>query len=307
MTFVIARRFDARIVLLADTKISDPNATGRFDPEAGVSRDRSIYANNYVPGRLKAFPLSLRLSIGYAGRSNAALEVIRSIADTLDTMNDLAGVLAALREASAAGEIEFLVASHIAGPQIFKIWDGRVSGDQSTHWIGDGAISPVLTAAIARTESRLEALHGAAPSHASSEEACFVSGWSDLLLRSPALRGEVGGIPISLLASPYGHCFNASAGVYSPDAVHYGDGRTENADGEPVEASYGQYGFTLLPGDRRGAAVLGLWLDQTGLGYMYDPLANNEAICLSGSSREALGRAISKRASALGGILESEI
>lgn len=306
MTFVIARRFDARIVLLADTKISDPDATGRFDPEAGV-RDRSIYANNYVPGRLKAFPLSRRLSIGYAGRSNAALGVIRDIARTLDTEKDLVGVLEALRKASGTREIEFLVASHIAEPQIFKVWDGRVSGDQSTHWIGDGAISLLLNAAIASSEDRLEALRTAPPSYVSFEESCFVGAWNDLLLRSPTLGGEVGGVPIHLLASPYGHCFPQSVGVYSPDVIRYSDGRAENADGEPVEASYGQYGFALLPGDRRGAAVLGLWLEQTGLGYMYDPLERYEAICLSGSSREAVAQAVSERASALGGILESEI
>ena len=185
MTYVAARRFGDRIVMIADTKITN---------ETGVSRAGHDQINDYLPGRLKAFPLSLRVSIGYAGLSDRALTVIRGISACPGASENLHVLLEILRVDSADGHTDYIVVSHVNGPEIFKVRDGVLAPNQAAHWIGDGAVAGLHTAAIEEERTReREALSrnlpGASmlPAFGDAEERLFTNAWTDLLLSSPTL------------------------------------------------------------------------------------------------------------------------
>lgn len=275
MTFVAAQKFNQRIILIADTKVTD--CTGITRPNREVVR-----ANNYVPGRLKAFPITSKISVGYAGLSAQALDTIRQIKEDLDTEDDLANVLRMLKDGSSSGKVEFLVTSHVHGPQIFKISNDSISADQEFHWIGDSEIAPLLTKSIEAMvvqEQRAvsQEQRTLSDEYGTPEEWRLIRAWMDLLLKAPTLTDLVGGLPVILLCSPYGHCFQATAGAYNPGPIRIdGGGTITNKDGLRTGGLNGQYSFSFVGGPTRGTSILGVWLRESQTGYVYAPLVADE-------------------------------
>jgi len=279
MTFVAARRFDQRIIIIADTKITDPG---------GIHRPGSstVRVHNCIPGRLKAFPLNTKISIGYAGLSSLALDSIRSLARKEAVENDLDAILKALANDSADGQVDFLVVSHLNGPEIFKIRNGNISADQESHWIGDSGIARLLQTSI--DEQAVLLADAQVP-----EEVIFTQAWANILLTAPSLTDAVGGLPVSVLCSPLGHCFNIQAGAYNPETVVIGGDN---------DGLYGQYSFSFVEDGMRGAPVLGVWLAEIGIGYLYDPLSSDEPKLCRLKTIDELSKLSALRAEELGGV-----
>ena len=297
MTFIMAQRFGKRILLLADTKISDPS---------GVLRraERLPHAHNYVPGRLKIFPLNLYLSVGYAGRSGKALNDLRALKKSLDDGATLSHCLQVLRSSSAAGDIDYLLISHVEGAEIYKIANGSVAFGQTVQWIGDAEIAVLLQSAVQSARGLREASGWGwdfDPEYGTVEEHDLSAAWTNLLLSAPTLTPSVGGIPIRLLGSPYGHSFANIAGVYNPSTFIMTSNGITDEGGRPVNPLDSQYGFSFLGGAERGAPVAGLWLQESGGAYLYDPITNDEAIFLRGCDDQGLATKLKERALKLGG------
>ena len=277
MTFVFAKRFGDRIIMFADTKISDPAGVTRTSAERRMG--------NAVPGRLKVFPLGTNVSVGYAGKSGAALAAIRKL-PSCRTYRAIDEVREMLRQASGEHDTDFLLVSHIGKTRLLKIQSGMVSADQDFHWIRHPAASEELIRSIEeqREAMRRQIDNGYMRDHRArelirirSEEILIHNAWSRLLLMSPDLLPGVGGIPICLEASAEAHYFPGAAGAYNPEPVTIdSEGRHYGADGE-IEPRYGQWSYTLVSGPHSGVPVLGLWLQEAGVGFVYDPLKCEEA------------------------------
>lgn len=100
MTIVLAQKFGERIIILADTMISDSN-----------TEKPSI-----IPGRLKAIVISKKLSIAYAGHANQCHDVALKCYSLARKNGQLNEILEFLRLSSAPNnyevEMEFIVAAH---------------------------------------------------------------------------------------------------------------------------------------------------------------------------------------------------
>ena len=131
---------------MADTAIGDSSGVSR--------RAGAIRAYDYIPGRLKAFPLSNRVSVAYAGRSEPALDAIGAVVAQGYVEANLAGAVEILRSATTGGEVEFLLAAHIDEPCIHKCWDGMVSLGQTRYFIGNPDIVPELVNEIISATER---------------------------------------------------------------------------------------------------------------------------------------------------------
>jgi hypothetical protein len=302
MTFVAARRFNRRIVMIADTKITNKSGIVRRNLQG-------VHINNYVPGRLKIFPLSLNVSVGYAGKADQAIDFLREVSTKYDVISDASKLCDALKGVSVPICTEFIVVSHIEKPAIFKISNGRVSEDQEMHWIGDRRVASLLSGAISELSEQLGDQMDHLKASLSNEfgnlgESMFVRAWSNLLLQAPMLNEIVGGLPIVLLGSPYGHCFEASAGAYGPDAIMINsDGRVTNERGEAVDPLVGQYSYSFVDGAARGAAVLGVSLREAGRSYLYDPLVADEPLPITNVPLDKMYEFVTAHALQRGGVL----
>jgi hypothetical protein len=300
MTLVAARKCGDRILMVSDTKLTRSEGTIRSG-----SGDQRIH--DYIPGCLKSLVLSLKLSVGYAGISAKAIRTIRALTHEIDCSLDLAGALEFLRFASTDGTTDFIVASHIDGSQILKVRDGYVSGDQDFHWIGDQEACSLFLASIEeqREQHSRTIMHPDDRAQVAKfyEESCFRGGWSNLLMKSPALTQSVGGIPIDMLCSSSGHCYQGGAGAVNTTAIQItADGRWLGPDGQEVPQFYGQYGYSLVGSALRGAPVLGVWLQETCTGYLYDPIGSDLPERMSPTTIKALQEEVLRRSKLLGGI-----
>ena len=75
------------------------------------------------------------------------------------------------------------------------------------------------------------------------------------------LTGSVGGIPIAILGSPYGHDFLNSAGAYNPGTFTLSPEGVKGEDGRLIDPLLTQYSYSLVGSAERGAPVLGLWVN----------------------------------------------
>lgn len=258
MTIVVARRFGERICVLADTMISDPN-----QPRP-----------NIIPGQLKAIVISLTISIAYAGSVVLGIKAARDCRSAVLKGAGLAEIIGILRGHSEDGHCEFLVASHESGAQIFKIRNGAQTAAQDQHWIGDSAalarhdeISRIVDDAMANTLRGNPSL-----TDVRTDESRFISAFTQLFLTSPQVTTCVGGLAVTLLGSPSGHCYQQHAGSYSPGVVMIGGPPRPS----PPPCGGETYSYNFLESNHRGVAIAGAFLEQARVGYIYNPLVSDE-------------------------------
>lgn len=296
MTFVAARTFPKRTLVISDTRLTDPSGSLR-------SGDGRHQIDNCIPGQVKIVPLNSRLSIAYAGSIIRALDAIRHVASS--GHDDDVEVCNSLRLVSLNGDVEFLIVSHLSGSaKVIKAANGVLSLHQDIHWIGDPSVTALLTSEIFKTKEQGKPFRAKMfaqdPEDDQWEEWSFGRGWSNLLLQSPKLVPGVGGIPIVLNAIVAGHHYHISAGaVIGEDVSVYGDGRWVNSSGVAVEPLYGQYSYSIVTSGIDGTAVVGVWLQEIGTGYLYLPLDQDEPITLKGGSIDVLAAAVKENASRL--------
>lgn len=249
MTFVIARRFGDRIVMAADTMISS-------DQEARP---------DIIPGRLKIIILNQFVTAAYAGAANQGIDAIRAAKIALDAGGGLDRVACILRDATInhANRLEFILASHLDGASLKRIWNGVISENLSRTSIGTRHL-----------EDQLDHIAASAPKHAlpirSDEENAFHFALGQLF--SGVLIAEgVGGFHVLMQGTPYGHCYLSHAGATAWDRINIGEPVTAQQL-EDRRTGMTQWAYQVMGPSPYGVAVLGAAVPDAGTGYIYAPL-----------------------------------
>ncbi|MEH0198523.1 hypothetical protein V7S57_13655 [Caulobacter sp. CCNWLY153] len=258
MTVGIGRKFGRRISLLTDTMISD-SAVGKRDA---------------FPGRLKGIILSPYVSVAYAGHADPALSAIRQARKQLlssGEVSEVANVLAGACTTSGA-DVEFILAFHRDGePFLHKITARGISGDVENCFIGD---PDVVRKVLAEEPNQ--------PGYDNPEwgvqaaEIQFNGAFFRLFSDAGSLVNDtVGGFPISLLGSPYGHIYQGQTLSMAWDPIHTATGITPAQQRAQLTGATA-FNYSVVGGSLRGVAVIGVALPQAGLGFVYSPLSADD-------------------------------
>jgi hypothetical protein len=124
---------------------------------------------------------------------------------------------------------------------------------------------------LVEVEASLPALVGYVPNGIMSlEENTFRRAIHEVLF-DPAKHavGGVGGFLVELLGSPYGHCYGGCSTVKWSDTTHFPPGLTAQQLADRASGMT-MFGYNVMSSER-GAPVLGIFMDQIGLGYIYRP------------------------------------
>lgn len=253
MTLVAARRFGDRVIVISDTMISDKNSARR----------------NVLPGRLKSVVIDWHLSIAFAGPANAGIDAIRKangLFKATRNLNELLNYLIAesKREPDCDNRCDFIVSSHIHGPSLYKIWDGRISSEQHFQWIGQKH----LMVGLAEAPDEISFFN------AFSQNAGVAAG--------NASQG-VGGIFVVQLGSPYGHCYVTHASTICFDEIVVPPGITEQQQADRASGMT-EYNYNCQATLDRGVAVVSAFIKQAQTGYIYAPLLQDDPIIIHPAS-----------------------
>lgn len=254
MTIVVAKKFENRICVMSDTMITDK----------GSAR------NNIIPGRLKSIVINSWLTISYAGLSTQAIDAIRNInkGKNISTKSSIDY----LKQVSLDhfGELDFIICSHESDPKIIKIYNGQVFQGANTYWIG--------TFNAAREFSKIEipiAESMSLPDSISLEEMKFKNSFFQFM-REHNCDG-IGGAIIDCLCSPYGHCYNTHAEAFSWDTICIGNDNPIEREEKNKTGMY-HYEYHVYSTSKRGQPIVGFYLNQAKVGFIYDPIHYDEAM-----------------------------
>ncbi|MEZ5998889.1 MAG: hypothetical protein R3B98_09370 [Hyphomonas sp.] len=259
MTIGIGRKFGRRMVIATDTMITDKDE-GRADS---------------IPGRLKGIVLSPCVSVAYAGDADPALFAIRRAHQRLTETGNIEEVAAILVNASSRADIdvEFILAFHESGlPSLHKISALGISDDLDNCFIGDAqVVRDVLNGEQSQSAQAFPNLG------IEGEEIRFHSAFHALFTdRGTQINRGVGGLPITVIASPYGHTYQGHAISVAWDTIDLAVGITPE---QHVRQRAGETAWTynVIDGSLRGVAVVGVALPQAGLGFVYSPISRDDA------------------------------
>lgn len=250
MTLIMARQLGDRIIMHSDSMISDPNA-----PRSDI-----------IPGQLKAIVLTPQLSVAYAGLVQKALPTIREARRMARQGTTLRDVVEYLRQATIAhsGAVDFLVAAHYDEPVLYKIWRGNLaSGADHPYWIGNRTTASAVQRAM--QEQQVPADREWAEQEEFRSSLAFTN-----VIRESKIPG-VGGFSFNLLGSPEGHCYQDEAGYFGWDRVNVSDINTPEYQ-HFIMTGTAHYLYNTIAPTQRGAGVVGAFLWQANLGFIYSPL-----------------------------------
>lgn len=250
MTIVAAMKSGDRICVMSDTMISD----------RGLARD------NVIPGRLKTIVVTKWLTISYAGLSTQAIDVIRSIYHSRGITTDVAleSLVGASRE---FGDMDFLVCSHEQKPRLCKIANGSLIEGAKAYWIGDSQVASEL-AKVPMPNTDVDSL----PDFISPDEVSFRNAFNTFM-RGNRSAG-VGGAVIDCLCSPNGHCYNTHAGVFSWETIDLAknDAGEQRRREQRNKTGISHYEYHVSSTSARGQGIVGFYLNQGKVGFIYDPI-----------------------------------
>ncbi len=255
MTFVAAKRFGERIIVISDTMISD--LTGTKD--------------NIIPGALKSVVLNLHMTVAYAGLADQGLDAIIRARRSLEGGGNTSGVEKILAEATQKhfGMLEFIVVSHGDGVNLKRIWDGNISSNLDQTCIGQ---RDLLSAILAQ--------EGAAQlsiiPHPFEDEVPFSTAFRKLF-NGIYVSDGVGGFGITTICSPYGHCYSNYGGVSTWDVVSIRQGVTEEQLADRRSGKT-QWSYNINGAKLRGVGVVGALIPDAGIGYIYAPITGGGPI-----------------------------
>lgn len=260
MTIVAAIKFDERICVMSDTMISD----------------REQVRDNIIPGRLKSIVINEWLTVSYAGLSTQAIDAIRTIKNyqsvtTRDSVDFLLDI-----SASFPNDLDFIVCSHETEARLIKISNGRLMEGANAYWIGSSQAASELSRVLIRN-AKFESL----PEYMSAEEIEFKNAFNTYM-RENTCEG-IGGAVIDCLCSPYGHCYNSHTGAFSWDTVILGMEIREDLNRRKNTGTY-HYEYHVLSPSVRGQGIVGFYLDQAQIGFIYDPINHDDAMKIEGAS-----------------------
>jgi hypothetical protein len=255
VTIAIARRFGERILIAADTTITD-----------AVRQD-------ILPGRLKAIVLSPTVSVAYAGHADPALHAVREARRQLQITGRPDRARATLEAAARRPDIdvEFIWATHAGGQaSLRKIGRAGATDELDACFIGDSA--------VVKDVREVELLQRADPVPdygITADELRFWGAFTRLYGdRGVQIRAGVGGLPICLLASPLGHTYQGVTGASVWDPLDLSVGLTP---GQIAARKTGEtaWNYAVISSRWRGVAVIGAAFEQLALGYVYSPLEDD--------------------------------
>lgn len=254
MTIVAAKKFSDRICVLSDTMITDREGT----------------RNNIIPGRLKSIVVNEWLTVSYAGLSIQAIDAVRRLynEDSISTEFAIRFLLKVSRYHE--GALDFIVCSHEEATRLVKISDGQKYEGADVYWIGN------LKAAsdLSKMEPSVQSSDNL-PDYISANEPAFKTVFHDYM-RVNRCEG-IGGAIIDCLCSPYGHCYITHAAAFSWDTINLGQD-------DPVERKIQNktgiyhYEYHVSSTVARGQAIVGFYLNQISIGFIYDPIHCDEAM-----------------------------
>ncbi len=257
MTIGIGRKFGRRIILLTDTMISDAQSVG-FDA---------------IPGRLKGIVLSPTVSVAYAGHADPAIYAIRQAKLTLIETSDPQAAAKILQNACLQQdhEVEFIIAFHENGnPHLHKITKRGISLDLDACFVGDAMVAN----AIIEIEQNTHLRSDIRPEIEQSEYR-FVDAFHALFqTQGIAIKKAVGGFPITLLASPFGHTYSNESHSLAWDMIDLSRGITPEQH-QAQHSGETAWIYNLVGVGKRGVAIVGAALPQAGLGLIYRPLIDD--------------------------------
>jgi hypothetical protein len=283
MTLVVAAQFGSRIIVFSDTMISN----------------KSI-GNDIIPGRLKSIVINGTLSVSYSGNVDIALDSVRRICKELPKYKDIKDVIDLLIRTSTNFSCDFIVATHLPEPCLIKIADGKMSTGGNRYWIGN----PEPIRRLAEIEAALPIPIGYVQNPIQSlEESTFRRAIQETLF-DPAQHaaGGVGGFLIEILGSPYGHCYGSHATVKWFDTTHFPPGITARQLADRASGMT-MFGYNVISAAERGVPVMGIFIDQIGIGYIYRPTEQDSPDKLYPCTLEQITDLVGRRARGMGGFL----
>lgn len=254
MTIVAAMKFSDRICVLSDTMISDKGGT----------------RHNIIPGRLKSIVLNHWLTISYAGLSTQATDAVRELYKKENVTTEAA--IQYLVEVSRiySGDIDFILCSHEQSARMVKISNGQAFEGGNIYWIGSTQAASELSK-IKLPNTDYEKL----PDYVSVNEMVFRNAFHNFM-RTNRCEG-VGGAIIDCLCSPYGHCYNTHAGAFSWDTIVLGKDDQDQREIMNKTGLY-HYEYNVCSTSARGQGIVGFYLGQSRIGFIYDPIHYDEAM-----------------------------
>ncbi len=101
----------------------------------------------------------------------------------------------------------------------------------------------------------------------------------------------VGGATIDCLCSPFGHCYNTHAGAFSWDTIILGKDDQVQREATNKTGMF-HYEYNVCSTSARGQAILGFYLRQSRIGFIYDPIHYDEAIKIVGHDMSEFSRLV---------------
>lgn len=256
MTIVVARRFGDRISIMSDTMISD---------ETGVR-------SNIIPGQLKSIIINKWLTISYAGLFVQAIDSIRNIYRNKDITTTFAVNQLKKTTLEYEGEIEFIICSHEPDTRLIKISNGEKFEGANTYWIGSNEAASDFSKFNPPNTHTNDSL----PEFVSPEEDIFKYNFRSFIKETRC--SGVGGVVIDCLCSSFGHGYPGYGEAYSWDTIHLGDNYRWEKQQEINMTGMYHSECNISSATERGIAIVGLYLGQAKIGFIYDPIHYDKAM-----------------------------
>ncbi|MBS0278395.1 MAG: hypothetical protein JSR81_12300 [Proteobacteria bacterium] len=238
------------------------------------------------------------MTISFAGSVEIALRTIRRLRREVSNGWKYEQILECLRSNTMEGECDFIVSSHMQGPEIRILKEGRLSEPVDFGWLGDFSPIPLMQNVPVPQEAGFGVKF---PQWSSPEERQFIYSFRSVFGGRVRLSDAVGGLPIVQVSSPFGHCYQNAASSYIssmkigpvPDPVEIAAKESEQRE----------YRVNFIASAERGAAVMATYFAQIGVAYLYSPLEDDEPAKLLDISMEQTSELVGQKARELGGTI----
>jgi hypothetical protein len=208
--------------------------------------------------------------VSFAGRVGPALKAIRSLRTAFAHNFEIETVLESFCTETIAhnGEVEFLVASRIPSPALYKISNGQKHSGSSRYWIGDPEGASTLQRII-DTECDIEIPD---LEHCTAAESKLWLAFAGLITER-RVQG-VGGLPVFCVGSHEGFCYQNHAGTFNYGTVNVPETEEEQELRLTLERTGmgPSYSYSVTTSRHRGTATIGGFFPQADTGYLYSPI-----------------------------------
>jgi hypothetical protein len=221
------------------------------------------------PGQLKIVPLADRITIAYSGLVAPALDTIRQARRDLKAGIPLQDTISKLARATQDSRFEYIVCAHKPEPMLVKLWDGHVAQGADRYTLGDA--SPLERLPDVSKYDR----DGKLPPHVRFQVS-FIELFHN---EGHHVAPTVGGFPVVRGATPAAHEYIDHHATIAWDTIQWPGGVT--AEQAADRASGGtMFNYNCLVPRGGDAGVLGFYLPQPRMAFVYAPLLQDEAFVL---------------------------